>query len=573
MPSDRRHYVLLPLAAFLAVLPLLLRGCSCGHDFDFHIISWFEAARQFAHGTLHPHWAYTPAWNAGEPRFVFYPPLSWTLGGLLGLLLPWPWTPIVFTWIALTAAGFALHHAVRGFATANAALLAAAIYITNPYTLYTVYERTAYAELLAAAWLPLLLHAVLRERTSIRSIAVPIALLWLTNAPAAVMGCYAAAAIMLLRIVFARLRKTPLPQGLILRSIAGVLLGLGLAAFYIIPAVYERHFVQISMAILPGLSPHDNFLFRHTTDPDHDTVLRTASILALVVIALTTTILLALYLRKDKSNPQALLSRRSRQINASELLPLLLALTLLIAFMLTPLSEPLWNGLPQLRFLQFPWRLLAIVAVVFAFGVALAASHLRERTGALAALAAIAFTLPAYAAFHQICYPEDTLAERLAIFQSANPGTDPTDEYTPVTGDNDVLAKTNPAYWLASSASSAPPPGSVSSPAPSRLDLAPTAPAILVLNLRDYPAWTITRNGQTITTRLHRDDGLIALPLPAGPSHIRLVYTTPPDQNLGYLLSTLCLLALTMIIVRNARASGIVFPEEPAEVRILSSLP
>jgi uncharacterized membrane protein len=150
MQRERLPYLLIPLAAFVAIAPLLIHGCSCGHDFDFHIPSWFEAARQFTHGNLHPHWAYTPAWNAGEPRFVFYPPLSWSIGGLLGLLLPWTWTPILYTWLALTAGGLALRRLARDFTTPSAALIAATVYTVNPYMLFTAYERTAYAELLAA---------------------------------------------------------------------------------------------------------------------------------------------------------------------------------------------------------------------------------------------------------------------------------------------------------------------------------------------------------------------------------------------------------------------------------------
>ena len=46
-----------------------------------------EAARQLSHGDFNPHWAFSPAFNAGEPRFVFYPPLSWRLVAALGLLL------------------------------------------------------------------------------------------------------------------------------------------------------------------------------------------------------------------------------------------------------------------------------------------------------------------------------------------------------------------------------------------------------------------------------------------------------------------------------------------------------
>jgi len=110
--SNRRSLLLIPLAALIAIAPLIQYGCSCGHDFDFHLLNWMEVARQFSHGNIHPQWAFTPAFNAGEPRFVFYPPLSWILGALLGLLLThlpaikeaaaWNATPILFTWVALT---------------------------------------------------------------------------------------------------------------------------------------------------------------------------------------------------------------------------------------------------------------------------------------------------------------------------------------------------------------------------------------------------------------------------------------------------------------------------------------
>src|SRR5580698_259442 len=201
MQRDRLPYLLIPLAAFIAIVPLLINGCSCGHDFDFHILSGMEAARQFTHGNLHPHWAYTPAWNAGEPRFVFYPPLSWTLGGILGLIFPWTWTPILYTWLALTASGLAAYYLARDFTTHTAVLIAAVVYTVNPYMLFTAYERTAYAELLAAAWIPLLLHAILQDKVTIPRIAIPIALLWLTNAPAAVMASYILALLSLLRLI------------------------------------------------------------------------------------------------------------------------------------------------------------------------------------------------------------------------------------------------------------------------------------------------------------------------------------------------------------------------------------
>jgi uncharacterized membrane protein len=552
MPRDRRPYILLPLAALIAVLPLILRGCSCGHDFDFHVINWLEAARQLTHGTLHPNWAFTPAWNAGEPRFVFYPPLSWIIGALLGLLMPWTWTPIAYTWLALTAAGLGLFHAARSFTTPNAALLAAAIYIVNPYTLFTSYERTAYAELLAAAWLPLLLGAVLRQRPTIPSIAIPLALLWMTNAPAAVMGSYALAFIALLRLALSFRPNIDLPRSqFTLRVFAGTLLGLALAAFYIVPAAYERRFVQIDFAILPGMDIASNFPFHSTTDHGHDAVLRTASIVAVLLIAITAIALLLIPCRARTSDVSP-----HETATTQFTLPLAI-LTLVIAFFLTPLSGSLWSHLPQLRFLQFPWRLTAILAATFALAVSLALSRLSlnsTRTISVSLLVALVLSFLAYDAFHQRCYPEDTVQTRVAVFGSTNPGSEPTDEYTPTGADNESLDDSNPGYWLTTALGTAAPIHSTPGPAPHQIDLNPTTPQILVLNLRDYPAWHITLNGAPITTRLHRDDGLIALPLTVGPAHIDITYATLPDQRLGYLISALSAVAL-IVLLRNGRAA------------------
>ncbi|WP_185827040.1 hypothetical protein [Edaphobacter aggregans] len=564
MPRYRLPFLIIPIAALIAILPLILQGCSCGHDFDFHLLNWFEAAHQFTHGNLHPTWAYTPAWNAGEPRFIFYPPISWILGAILGLILPWTWTPIAYTWLALTAAGFALYYLAKTFATPNAALLAATFYVVNPYTLFTAYERTAYAELLAAAWIPLLLHAILRNKVTIPRIAIPLALLWLTNAPAAVMASYTLALLTLIRIFvftnsgapsapaaepsarFLRLRwasreSATAPANIALKATIGTLLGLALAAFYIVPAAYQRRFVQINMAILPGLHPQDNFLFHHTLDADHDQVLRTASIIAVILILLTVT---ALLLARIQTKPP---SRNTTFLTS------LAILTLTITLLLTPLSAPLWHHLPELRFLQFPWRLLAILAPTLSLTLALALSHINLKslpTTLLSIAIAASLTYAAYHFFHQPCDLEDTVAARLAHFRSSNPASEPTDEYTPITADNDALAPTNPPYWLADNPEAPSPTNTPPGPAPTHLALNPTTPKILILNRRDYPTWSITRNGTPIYTRLSREDGLIAIPLPASPSEIAITPIRTTDQLLGYLITAIAILAL--ILLRRA---------------------
>jgi hypothetical protein len=602
MQRDPIPYILLPIAALIAVLPLILHGCSCGHDFDFHILNWLEAARQFTHGNLHPHWAYTPAYNAGEPRFVFYPPISWTIGAILGLTLPWTWTPIVYTWLALTASGLALHRFARDFATPTASLLAATFYVVNPYMLFTAYERTAYAELLAAAWIPLLLHAILRKRVTIPGIAIPVALLWLTNAPAAVMSCYALALLTIIRLTESANRvkttrftslvttetviSTEATHGPIVSCVvekpaslfpprtnspivapstqttlqiafnvtAGTALGLGVAAFYILPAAYERRFVQITMAILPGMRIQDNFLFHHTGEILHDQVLHTASLIAVTLITaiIITSIILRLTKKARVLHPtQPHREMRDPHHSTSLLIPLSI-LTIAIALLLTPITNFIWNHAPELAFLQFPWRLLAILAAVLGLTIALALSPIKLKpipTAALAIAIAAALTYPAYSVFHQPCDDEDTVQARTALFHSRQ-GTDPTDEYTPVTADNDSLAHANPAFWLSPDSDAKAPTNSTPGPAPTQLTLNSPTPQTIILNLRDYPAWRVTLNQNLITTREERDDGLIAIPIPAGPSTINITYAQTLDQTIGYIVSCLSIALLIIFKIR-----------------------
>jgi len=570
-PSAATPALLLPLAALLAIHPLLAHGNACGQDFSFHLRSWLDAAQQLRHGTLYPHWAYSPAWNAGEPRFLFYPPLSWMLGALLTLLLPVAAAPIIYIFLALTASGLTMFRLARHFVAPPAALLASAFYLANPYMLFNAFERSAFAELLAAAWIPLLLLAVLRERPTLREVAIPIALLWLTNAPAAVIGCYLLALIAIVRVI-AAMRSASSPraeasassgtskrEGLLRLAstyLAGTLLGLALSAIYLVPAAFERRYIQVDMAIIPNLRFQDNFLFDRTADAPHNIVNTTVSLLALSMLALTVSTLSAL-----------LLSRSRPEAPAVRALPSLLALTtLVIVLLLVPLSTPLWQHLPELAYLQFPWRLLTVLAVVLALALALFFNRLTRAIPSWTALVfTLALTVLGYRLYAHPCDPSGGPAAIAALFRTHH-GVLPTDEYTPTDADNDVLRTNLPGYWLAADPNASAPnttptaaelnpslqtddtpvpnAQTLSTPAPHHLSLNLTLPATLILHLRDYPNWHITRNGNPVLPRLQRDDGLLAIQLPAGPSIIDITWHRTWDQNLGLALSLCGLLAL-----------------------------
>src|ERR1700678_4062541 len=221
--------LLVAIAATAVIAPMLFLGQASGHDFQFHLASWIEAAGQWREGILFPQWAEWANWGFGEPRFIFYPPASWMLGAGLGSVLPWKVAPGAFIWLALVLGGYSMWRFASEYLPRGQAAGAAVLYAVNPYHLVIAYYRSDFAELLASAIFPLVIGGTIRVLRdgwrSMPKLAFPFAAMWLTNAPAAVLATYSVALIISIGLVAER-KLRPLIAGA-----CAMVAGFGLASF------------------------------------------------------------------------------------------------------------------------------------------------------------------------------------------------------------------------------------------------------------------------------------------------------------------------------------------------------
>jgi hypothetical protein len=368
-----------------------------------------------------------------------------------------------------------------------------------------------------------------------------VAAAWLTNAPAAVMVTYSLA---LLAVVVALARRSP---RVLLWAGLAVLLGMGLAAFYVFPAAYEQKWVNISEVLAPGVRPQDNFLFTLINDPDHNRFNLLVSLVAAAEMVLLAGAVGLLRMSRLNSEDRVY-SPEGKALRVA--LYAWAAAATLLMFSGTFLA---WRYLPQLRFLQLPWRWLLCLNVAFAILISMAWRRWLPRL-LLCCLMLVVIVL----VWQRVQPPWwDTAADidEMRANIAKGVGHEGTDEYVPagvdpyeikqdaprVTLEGDGEARINIQQW---------------DPEAKSFSADVTAPGKLVLRLFDYPAWKAEVNGHPVAAETREITGQMMIPVTAGKNRVQLTFIRTWDRTAGGVISMLAIVVLLAgFLIRRTKPS------------------
>lgn len=523
---------------------LVAPGIFLTHDY-VHGARIVEMARGLSDGQLPVRWSQNFGFGYGMPLFTFYAPLPYLVGALLWLAgLPLAWVVQFLFWLSTVILGLGTYKLSARRWGGLAGLVAASLAMLAPYRAVNIFVRGSLSELWGLMFIPWLLWAMDRifsdKKAAVWPLATAVALLLLSHNLTAFLAL-PLVLIWFLMNLWEDARRTGNLKLLVkpvVKVAGGVLFGLGLAAFYVIPALAEKNLTQVDNLIVGGyFDYHLHYIYlRQLLLPNwgyggsgwgvEDGL---SFFLGWGQWAFLAMFFLSIFWRIKKRGK---LSWKRWS----------LGLTLFVAFLIniwfaTFKSQFVWEALSPLTYIQFPWRFLGPAALSLALLAGWWVGQKRFITISLISivlLVATAFNLiyfrPAswqdYSLSHYYSDGELIRQNMSQILPDYLPLTLKADKLLPAKNLIVVPADSNQIEILQEN---------------SWQKLVRTkfsSPQEVVFALAAYPGWQLEIDGQ-VQPYQQSDLGLIKALVPDGESTVGLIWTETPLRRFADLVSLL----------------------------------
>ncbi len=358
---NRKSLFILILSTLVIGWQLLRVGYFPMHD-DLQVMRLYQMRRCLNDGQLPCRWSPDMGNNYGQPMFNYYSVFPYYLGMIPNLLgVSYVDTVKILFLISIFLSGLFVYLLAKKFISEWGSIIAAIAYMVAPYHALDIFVRGAMSESWGLTLIPLVLYAILKvikDPKPVNSILLSISIAALAtthNITTIITAPFLGSLAVIFFALYGHSRKQ------IIYFIASLLLGLGLASFFLLPLVFEKSLIQTGALTADYFDYHAHFtslnqLFRKTfwgygpskfgVDDDISFFVGGIHILGLLLAPLVTYYLL-----------------KTKQKEKSILVAAFFVFALGSLFMTHGKSVLLWEKLPLISFAQFPWRFLGLAAL------------------------------------------------------------------------------------------------------------------------------------------------------------------------------------------------------------------
>jgi hypothetical protein len=357
------------------------------HDYT-HVARFAEMARAIQEHHFPPRWSGNFGFGYGMPLYEFYAPLPYYIGGALHLLGVTSFSGVKILYLLTT--GLTVWGAFllgRRYFFNSGGLLVAALVTLAPYRALNLFVRGALSEafgIMAIIWVLYFVDKFL-EKSDLKNwlkLVFWLAVLFLSHNLITLVGLPFVGlffiGLVLIKALNGQRSKSEIKQmtGIVLKTLGAVISATLMCAYYLLPAFLEKDFTRVSSQVITSYFDYQlHFLYvrQFFTNnwgyggsewgPD-DPISFFLGWGQLFALALTL-IFIAL----------KLLSKKKVLIPPSLQKVLFFGgLTLVCIFFTNHRSVAIWQSVPLMSYLQFPWRFLSLAIIftgIFGTGVLL----------------------------------------------------------------------------------------------------------------------------------------------------------------------------------------------------------
>lgn len=370
------YYIVLLLLSYWGINHLFVSGYFPIHD-NTQVERVFEMSKSLSYGMFPVRWAEDLGYGYGYPIFNFYAPLSYYFGAFLNLL---GFDILLATKLMMAVgalgASFSMYLLGKTLWGRNGGIASALFYFYAPYHALDIYVRGDVAEFWAYAFVPLVFYFLVNLYKE-------------NNLKYIILGAFSYAGIILSHnltafmitpflILFYLTFQLIYKKNIIFYFVLMLITGIGLSSFYTLPAIFEAKYTNVISQVGGGADFKDHFVCLSQFWDSHwgfggsalgctdGMSFRLGKLYILIAGAFLALFSLGFLINKLKIKNEITKHKEIYSFIIFSLLGFCLSIFLMLDF-----SRIIWNAVPFMEFLQYPWRFLIFASFftsVFAGG-------------------------------------------------------------------------------------------------------------------------------------------------------------------------------------------------------------